>query len=72
MAIVDLGTLTFPVGGGQQSFTQFPYRDARAYSVFLTIAAATPTNIFSYLIRYFYFRLKLNYLYENQHINTNV
>lgn len=49
MAIVDLGTLTFPVGGGQQTFQPFPYRDNRAYAMFFTISAATPTNIFSYL-----------------------
>jgi len=49
MAIVDLGTLVFPVGGVAQLFTGFSYNQRRAYALYFNITPTQPTNIFSEL-----------------------
>lgn len=50
MAIVDLGTRIIAVGGGDVSFTPFPYEQDRSYGVTFTITAAQPNLVFSELI----------------------
>ena len=49
MVVVDLGTVTIPVGGTPQSFAPFSVNDNRAYGIYFDIIVAQPTNIFSFL-----------------------
>ena len=49
MAIVNLGTVTIPVGGAPQSFNSFTVNDNRTYGIYFSITADQPNNIFSFL-----------------------